>query len=182
MNKLWKVVQALLIAWGIFSLVAVLIWLLTFLRGGDVEMREGGPGRTDKMTMEAAKFMLRTEPLNTAKMERVVHSFESARAFTGDHMDAVAVKVTGLPVSEFEKLDQVLHASWVRGDKVDDVTKGALSIGRNRDWLPPNAEVLTEDYYINPGTIVLHDGHLTEAELLYVNLKTQMVYYINFKF
>jgi len=134
------------------------------------------------MTVDDVRFILNTEPLQSAKLERIVHSFESARAFTGDHGDAVAIKVTGLPVGDFEELADHLHGSWIRGDRIDRTIKGALATGNIRDWQPPTEEVLTADYFIPPRTLVLHDGNLTAAELIYVNLKTQMVYYVSFKF
>jgi hypothetical protein len=182
MEKFWKIVQALLIGWGLISFFGVVLWALFFFRSGDPDLREGGPGRTDKMTTHDVRFILNTEPLNTAKLVSVVHSFVSARAFTGDHLDAVAMKVTDLPINSFEKMVDHLHDSWIRGDKADDNIRSALTTGRIREWLPDNTDVLTANYFINPRTLVLHDGHVTAAELIYVNLKTQMVYYISFKF
>ena len=182
MEKLRKVLQALLIGWGLISFVGVVIWGLIFFSDGDPDLREGGPGKTDRMTAHDVRFILNTEPLQSAKLERIVHSFESARAFTGDHRDAVALKVTELPIAQFDKLTDRLHGSWVRGDKIDAIVKSALSTGRIRDWQPIDEDVLTADYFINPRTLVLHDGNLTAAELIYVNLKTEMVYYISFKF
>ena len=182
MSKLRKILQALLIGWGLVSLFAVLVWALWFFRSGDPDLREGGSGKTDKMTAYDVRFILNTEPLESAKLESISHSFESARAFTGDHRDAVALKVADLSVPAFEKLVDHLHASWIRGDKADDNIRSALEKGRIREWQPSNTEVLTANYFINPRTLILRDGHVTAAELIYVNLKTQMVYYISFKF
>jgi hypothetical protein len=182
MNNFWAVLRWFLIGWGLLSLLGVLIWAVSFFGSGDPSMKEGGPGRTDKMTAGDVRFIMSTDPLPGAKLEKIIHSFESARAFTGDHRDAAVMKVTGLPVGEFEKLVDHLHASWIRGDRADHTIRSALETGRIKEWQPDNAEVLTANYFINPRTIVLHNGHLTAAELIYVNMQTQMVYYVSFKF
>lgn len=133
------------------------------------------------MTADDVRFILSTQPLDKAKLEKIVHSFKSARAFTGDHNDAVALKVTDLPVNAFLELANHLHAPWIRGDKADEWIRDALSAVKIREWQPEYADVLTENYFIIPITLVVRNGNVTAAELVYVNVKTQMVYYGSFK-
>lgn len=182
MEKLRKALFTVLIVWGFVSFLGVVVWIAHFFAAGDPDLGEGGPGRTDRMTASDVRFILRIEPLQSAKLERIVHSFESGRAFTGDHRDAIAIKVIELPVAKFEKLPNHIRNPWVRGDKVEQPIKDALVRGHIYDWQPTTDEVLTADYYINPLILVLHSGNLTAAEIIYVNVKTQMVYYISFKF
>ncbi len=98
--------------WGGLSLIGV-IGLL------GVVVFQLGPGNRDKIDLASAKdvrFVLNSCGLGESRTESVIHSYVSSRSFTGDHLNAYAIKISHVDVTELTSSSEETHGRWYRGD------------------------------------------------------------------
>jgi len=173
----------LLLVWGVFSLLGV-IGLGAFIAYNI------GPGNTDRVdtaSINDVRFVLNSCGLGRDRIEKVVRSFVSSRSFTGDHLDAYAIKITHVDLAELTAAPTSFHSRWYRGDQLPAVVRDATEfIGSALDgdeiaWFPKLAELRSAEVYVYPLTIYLQDGSPTSVELIFVRPVDNMVFYLSDK-
>ncbi len=116
-----------------------------------------GPGNrasSETVPGKDLRYVLNSCGLSGFEIEQTVHSFRSARSFTGDHLDAHAMRIRIKDGSE-NSLEEILEAGWVRGDLASGVTADAVefvcwSLDRDeiRSWFPREEELRSDGIYV----------------------------------
>ncbi len=146
-------------------------------------------GNTDKYDIASkhdVRFVLNWCELGDERIESVVHSYTSRRSFTGDHLDAYAIKITGVSVAE---LDNPKHdyIKWTRGDELEGILKQAVDLVSSfasldkLSWFPSKKALSSTEIYVNPGSILLHGERVTSANLIFAIPAENMIYYASIK-
>jgi hypothetical protein len=175
--------RKLLMVWGAFSLVAALGFGAIF----GYQLHAGSKGRTNLASARDVGFVLNWCGLDTDRIEAVVNSYVSARSFTGDHLDAYAIKVARLELAELSVTDNGGAARWYRGDKLPPVVSDAFdfvgSWGSSDEiaWFPKKSELKSENVYVYPVSIYTHGVRPTAAQLVFVRPSDKMVFYFSGK-
>jgi len=181
MKALWSIIKSLLIGWGIVCLVGFL------LIAGAIRYRTG-PGNVDvggAATKQDVRFVLNWCELGDARIEQVVHSYESARSFTGDHLDAYAIKISRVDVDELKPDD--FGSGWCRCDELDGVLKDAVDFAvgwLHQDeigWFLTEDELRSDRIYVYPWSIYCHGTRPSAIELIFVRPSDKMVFYMSAK-
>ena len=133
------------------------------------------------------RFVLNWCNLGEARTETVVHSYVSPRSFTGDHVDAYAIKVRNLTTADLPSSPNNFDGGWVRGDQLDPVTREAvrLAAGFTRStelaWFPPEDQLTSSRYYVWVWRIVIHGRRPTSAQLIFARPEDSMLFYSSVK-
>ncbi len=181
MKKLLPVIKWLLIAWGIVCLIGgiAVIGFVGF---------QLGPGNSDSSNLankHDVRYVLNWCRLGDDRIEEVIHSYVSSRSFTGDHLDAHAIRISHVNKSELTKDD--FGSGWTRGDQVDGVLDDAIKFvegwlhDENISWFPPSQELRSDEMYIYPWSIYCHGTRPTAVELIFVRPKDRMIFFMSSK-
>jgi hypothetical protein len=124
--------------------------------------------------------------LGDSRIEKVIHSHVSSRSFTGDHLDAYAIKINSVTVEELTaNTDEFRGPCWYRGDQLPKVLDDAVSfVGgwlHEIEWFPTEAELRSSDIYIYPWSIYCHGVSPSAAEIIFVRPKDKMVFFFGGK-
>jgi hypothetical protein len=177
-----KHLKTILAIWGgvsgILLIIAVSYVAYSFTAGNTV--------RLDSATKKDVRFVLNWCELGEQRIESVLHSYESARSFTGDHLDAYAIKVTNVSLSELEKPSHD-YIKWTRGDNLNGFLKQGVELissfadlGKLK-WFPDLEELSSDKIYVNSWLIEIHSERPTAAQIIFVNPKEKIVYYASVK-
>jgi hypothetical protein len=138
---------------------------------------------TDKATKEDVRFVLNWCELGDERIEKVLKSSVSPRAFTGDHLDAYSIKISHVDTSELKKNEDMRPGQWYRGDSLPKILDDAIEfIGRFQHeipWFPKEKSIKTSDYYIYPWSIYCHGVTPSSAQIIIVKPKEKIVYYMS---
>lgn len=180
-NRFVNLSKLLLLIWGRVSLAA-LIGVAAFFA------YQIGPGNRDENDLASpydVRFVLNWCGLGDERTERVVHSHVSARSFTGDHLDAYAIKISRVDVSELESKKSDVDRRWYRGDQLPQILSDAVkfvSLWHNEiPWFPTEAELRSSEFYIYSWGIYLRGLRPSAAEIIFVRPSDQMVFYFGAK-
>jgi hypothetical protein len=183
MKKIVTIAKWLLIIWGGLSLIGV-------LSVGGFLAYQLGPGNRAKINTASpddVRFVLNRCNLGDERIEKVVESFISPRSFTGDHLDAYAIKVTHLSIEEVTASTDDFKERWYRGDQLPKVVDDAVSfVGTFRGsdeipWFPSEAELRSSEVYVYPWSIYFHGTRPSAAEIIFVRPTDKMVFYFSEK-
>jgi cytoskeletal protein RodZ len=108
MKRLWPALKWILIVWGAVSFVGVLIvGVMVARRFNDPDSILGSSNTSSsaRASKEDVRFVLNWCRLGDDRIEEVVHSYESARSFTGDHLDAHAIRISRVTTDELKQDD-----------------------------------------------------------------------------
>jgi hypothetical protein len=175
--------RKLLMVWGALSLVAALGFGAIF----GYQLHADSKGRTNLVSVRDVGFVLNHCGLGTDRIEAVVNSYVSARSFTGDHLDAYAIKVARLELTELSVTENGGAARWYRGDKLPPVVSDAVEFVSAWDstdeiaWFPKKSELRSADIYVYPVSIYTHGIRPTAAQLVFVRPTDKMVFYFGSK-
>jgi len=179
MKRALKIAVALLAIWGGLSLVGVIVL------GGFIVYRFG-PGNRDKIDSASphdVRFVLNWCNLGDHRIEKVLHSYRSARALCGDHLDAYAIKISHVTVGELIKDSGVV--GWHRGDQLPMVLDEAVAwvgIWLDRDeieWFPKEEELRSGDIYVYPWSIEHHGLQTTAVKIIFVRPADKTVFFFS---
>lgn len=188
MKRIWPVVKWFLIVWGAVSLVAVLVAGTLIVRrfsGPESMLGSSNVDSSATASKQDVRFVLNWCRLGDSRIEEVVHSYQSARSFTGDHLDAHAIRITKVSTDELVADDA--GGGWVRCDKTQGVLKDAVDFvaswaGRHETlWFPPAEQLNSADFYVYSWSIYCHGTRPSAAELIFVHPSSKMVYYFGGK-
>ncbi|MDR0534795.1 MAG: hypothetical protein LBG65_00300 [Puniceicoccales bacterium] len=184
MKKLRSILKWALLIWGAISLIGILILLCSTAYYGF------GPGNSDKIGKASEKdvrFVLNWCRLGDARIEKVLHSHESARSFTGDHLDAYAIKVKNLTISDLKNPESDFDGGWIRCDKLDPIISGAVKLvsgfakSDQLDWFPQESDLLSDRYYIWIWSIGLQGRRPGSAKIIFAHPESGVLYYSSVK-
>ncbi len=181
MKRVLVIGKWLLIVWGVVSFIAAVLLV------GFIAFRVG-PGNTDSKETASkhdVRFILNWCNLGDDRIEEVIHSYRSSRSFTGDHLDAEAIKISHVDIAELTKDD--FGSGWVRCDQADGVLKDAIEFVEgwlhedNISWFPKAEELNSSEMYVYSWSIYCHGTRPTAVQLIFVRPKDKMIFYIDTK-
>lgn len=183
MKRLLTLAKWSLLVWGGTSLVATLaiVGLITY------QLSFGNRDETDKVSPHDVRFVLNWCNLGDSRIEKVIHSHVSARSFTGDHLDAYAIKITNVTLEELTANTDEFRGRWYRGDQLPKVLDDAVSfvggwLGSGEiAWFPKEAELRSSEIYVYPWSIYCHGVRPSAAEIIFVRPKDKMVFFFSGK-
>ena len=164
--------------WGGLSLLAVLVI-------GAIIAFQFSAGNTDDSETASTKdvrFVLNWCDLGDDRIQEVIHSYESARSFTGDHLDGHAIRVSHLDIEELVSAD---HREWFRCDQLEGVSKMAIDyvtmwLGAGEmEWFPSAERLRTPDFFVYIWSLDLSGTSPDAAQLILAQPSENMVYYIS---
>ena len=183
MKRYVAVLKWLLLGWGAVSLIglAAMLGVITY------NLTIGNRDKADKASSSDVRFVLNWCNLGDGRIERVVHSHVSARSFTGDHLDAFAIKIRDVTLAELTRDAGGSAGRWYRGDQLpkalDDAVAfvGGFSGSGEIAWFPKESELRSSEVYVYPWSIYLHGVQPTAAELIFIRPKDKMVFFFGGK-
>jgi len=130
----------------------------------------------DKSSTSNVRFVLNICSLGDSRIVKVLHSYESPIAFNGDHLKAYEIEISKISIDELSKV-------WYRGDQlptiVDDAISFVSSMPNKNTWFPSSSQIKTSDFYVYLSTIEYHTMSPDEAELVIIEPRKKIVYYIS---
>jgi hypothetical protein len=149
------------------------------------QLAVGNRNKKDSASAQDVRFVLNWCGLGDQRIERVLHSHVSARSFTGDHLDAFAIKISRVDVAELSSKTNDFSGRWYRGDQLPQVLDEAVKFvgGWHHEipWFPAESELRSSDFYIYPWSIYSHGVSPSAAELIFVRSGGKMVFYFGGK-
>lgn len=185
--KLKSAVKWFFLTCGVLSFT-----LLVFVAGAfALRMSNWGPlsksAVINRATEHDVRYVLNWCRLGEARTEAVVHSYVSPRSFTGDHVDAYAIKVRNLTTSDLPAPADSFEGGWVRGDQLDTVTREAISLAtrfihpEDVAWFPSEEQLTSSRYYVWVWRIVIHGRRPAAAQLIFARPEDSMLFYSSVK-
>ena len=174
MRKALQVLKWILIVWGAVSAVGALALggLLAYsLSVGNRDMVGHAEGKD-------VRFVLNWCRLGDERIEEVIESYQSSRSFTGDHLDAYAIKISHVDESELQTEDwkRVDQATGVYEDAIDFM---AMWLGGEISWFPDIEEIRSDRYYIYLWSVAFHGGRPDSTSLILVRPEDNMVFHFD---
>jgi len=182
MKRILKIGKWILLVWGGLSLIGTVAIVGMIAYGIGV----GNRTKIDKASPQDVRFVLNWCNLGDNRIEKVLHSHVSARSlFTGDHLDAYAIKITDVTIEELTTNSDKLRQRWYRGDQLPKVLDDAVSfVGgwlHEIDWFPTEAELRSDEIYVYPWSIYCHGVIPSAAKIIFVRPKDKMVFFFDGK-
>ena len=169
-----------LVIWGIVCLLGLIaiVGLVSYRFGW------GNHASTETASAHDVRFILNWCKLGSGRIEKVVHSYKSARSFTGDHLDAHAIKIT--TVDPKELVPNNYGSGWYRCDEAKGALKDAINFICNWkeddiSWFPTANELHSSEIYVYPQSIYYNGTQPTAADLIFVRPKDKMLFFISSK-
>jgi hypothetical protein len=171
MKKLRSIIKWLLLIWGAISALGVIaiVGLLAY------STTIGNRNISDKADKQDVRFVLNHCRLGDERIEAVIKSYESARSFTGDHLDAYSIKISHVTSSELQSEE------WQRVDEATGVYKAAIDFMsgwlHEIPWFPEVDGDDSEKYYMYLWRIDFHGNRPDATSVILVRPEDNMVFY-----
>ena len=180
-SRLVKLAKWMLLVWGGFSLVgAVAVGVVVVYHH-----MLGNGTKDDSASPHDVRFVLNWCGLGDQRTERVVHSHVSARSFTGDYLDAFAIRISRIDLAELRSNTNDFSGRWYRGDQLpqvlDEAVKFVSAWHHEIPWFPADSELRGSEFYIYPRSIHLNGVRPSAAELIFIRPADKMVFYFGGK-
>jgi hypothetical protein len=184
MRRVKSILKWILIAWifvvltGMIAIGGLFFYRLSF----------GSREQADMASLPDVRFVLNLCQLGDARADRLVHSYQSTRSFSGGHFDAYKIKITNVNVEELTRTNadsSVAH--WHRGDQLSGTVDGAVKfagIWLNEDkvsWFPKESELRSGQIYVYPCHVDYLGDRPRAAQLIFVKPSENMVFYFDAK-
>jgi len=149
-----------------------------------------GPGNQPSSALASpqdVRFVLNWCHLGESRIEEVLHSYKSARSLTGDHLDAYAIRISHVDISELKKDQDAFGQRWQRGDQAQGVVNNAIEFVTgwlDRDaisWFLTPEDIRSDQIYIFPWSTTFLGTRATSAQLIFIRPKDKMIFYISCK-
>lgn len=141
--------------------------------------------KIDTATAHDVRFVLNGCELGEQRVEEVVHSHVSSRSFTGDHLDAYAIKISHVELAELTAKTDPVRGRWYRGDQLPEIVGDAVGfVGpwlHELPWFPSELELRSSEFYVYPYSIDYHGVRPSAAELIFIRPSDRMVFYFGAK-
>jgi hypothetical protein len=176
MKRLQLFIYRFLIGWGILCAGIAIVLCIAIAY-------QFGPGKVSNRTASEhdVRYVLNWCELGDDRIAEVLHSHISAGSFSGDHLEAHAIRITTIELSELVKNDT--GAGWFRGDEVTGVVNDALEFVE--EWIPSEEipwfiteeELRSSEVYVYPWSIFYHGTKPSAVKLIFVRPKDKTVFY-----
>ena len=164
--------------WGIISALGLIVIILLMISQFTYK------DQIDKATKNDVRFVLNWSGLDSDRIQEVTHSYSSSVSFTGDHLDAYAIKISNVSLDELNKSNDFGN-QWYRGDKLPKNIDDAVSdIGAWRhyiNWFPSEEEMHSEKIYVWASSVYYHGVRPTAYDIILIRPADNMVFYISTK-
>lgn len=161
---------------GVFSLSVFIILGIYILFFSNSSLNP----QINKATISDVRFVLNWCELGDEKIDSVLKSYVSGRSFSGDHHDSYLIKIKNFDISELEKTET---GKWYRGDELpqilDDAVKFSNGFQYETPWFIKESEIRTSEIYIYPWSIYCSGINPSSVQLIILNPKKNLVYYIS---
>ncbi len=172
-------IKKLLTLWGAISgLLVFTLWVYF-----SYQSNSHNTAKVNTASSKDITYILNWARLGNDRVKSVVHSYESSRSLTGDHLDIYEIQTTGISEDELQNTE-----FWSRGDQLDTVlTKGVslvnsfISSNTDYSWFPNKEQLMSKLMYIYSWSISFHSKQATSAQIIFVNPVTNKVYYASVK-
>jgi hypothetical protein len=177
-TRLLNLAKWLLLIWGVLSLVGVLAVAayVGFSLGPGNRDKDGSASRHD------VRYVLNWCQLGDERIEKVIQSHVSARSFTGDHLDAYAIKISRVDLAELTASTNDISGRWYRCDQLPKVLDDAVAFAsgwhHEIPWFPTQAELRTAEFYVYPWSIHCHGIRPSAVELIFIRPADKMVFFL----
>lgn len=183
MNRAWRIFKGFLLVWGAISFVAVLVI------GGTILYQIGSGNRPTSKTVSKhdVRFVLNWCNLGDDRTEEVVHSYASARSFTGDHLGGHAMRVSHLDGSELVFDEERGGGGWYRGDALTGTAEQAIDFAASwlrlseMPWFPTIDEIRSPNMYVYVWSIDMSGTRPNAAQIIFASPNDKMIYYFDAK-
>jgi hypothetical protein len=181
MKNIWQLAKLAFIAYGLLCTLAV----TTLITVVSYTILIGNSGSDIPAAKNDVSHILNWSGLDKNRVEEVLHSHISPRAFSGDHLDAHAIRLSSL--EEHELLRGETYDSWCRCDQAAGVMKDALDFAsawvpsKEVPWFPSEKEVRSKEMYVKSWTLSYDGAMLSEAVLIFARPKDKMLFFISAK-
>lgn len=183
MKRIMTIAKWIFFIWGGISLLGVIViaGFITYRQG------YGNRPKSDIATPRDVRFVLNWCRLGDERIDKILHSYESSRSLTGDHLVAYAIKITHVDLSELTSITDESQGRWYRGDKLPQFIDAAVDyvsgyLGWNEiSWFPNENELRSEKIYLYPWSVYYHGVRPTAAQLIFIRPSDKMVFYISGK-
>jgi hypothetical protein len=173
MKTIWSILKWLLIAWGLVCALGAIVLGGLFVYHTTI----GNRAVSGKAEKEDVRFVLNWCSLGDERIEEVLNSHQSARSFTGDHIDAYSIRISHV------SLDELQTDKWQRADKATGVYKDAIDFMPGWlhyvPWFPTMDEIRSDHYYIYLWGIAFHGSSPDSASVILVRPEDNMVFYFD---
>ncbi len=154
--------------------------LLLLLVGAVWIVRQGTSDKVNRAKREDALFILNYGGIATNQNFKVIASYESARSFTGDHLDYYCIELPKFEIADYAK------QGWHDGPEKNPLLVEALKLGINdvrahTDCFPSADEANSEAVQIMFGSVTLHGQWPTAADIILYEQKRNRLYYVSYK-
>ncbi len=170
-----------LLIWGALSLAGVIVIALI----AAFHLGPGSRSKKDSASPHDVRFVLNWCELGDKRTEKVIHSHVSSRSFTGDHLDAYAIKISHVELAELTKETDDFRGRWYRGDQLPKVLDDAVGfVGgwlHALPWFPSEAELRSSEFYVYPWSIHCYGVRPSAAELIFIRPSDRMIFYFGGK-
>lgn len=183
MNRAWRVFRGFLIVWG-------LITFSGFLVIAGITLYQIGLGNrpTNKTASKHdVRFVLNWCALGDDRIEEVVHSYASARSFTGDHLDGHAIRISHVAPSELVYDEGKGGGGWYRGDNLSGIAQQAVDFAASwlgsaeMPWFPSIDEIRSPKMFIYVWRVNTAGTRPNAATIIFVRPDDRMVFYFDAK-
>lgn len=179
--RMLKVGQRCLLIWGGLSLAGAVV----IVSMAAYQMGPGNRVRKDTASIRDVRFVLNWCRLGEQRIEKVVHSYTSQHGFSGDYLDAYAIKISHVDLIELTKETKSYETRWYRGDELPKVLDDAVDLtggwGHTLPWFPREEQLRSSEYYVYPWSIHYYGIHPNGVQLIFVRPADKMVFYIGSK-
>ena len=181
MKRIWFIAKQLLLGWGILCAIAAIVVIVS----AAFQFIPGSKDRNKTASKNDIRYVLNWCSLGDGRTEEVLHSHISARSFTGDYLDAHAIRISHVEENELKRDD--FGSGWFRGDQTAGVLNDALGLvggylaSGEITWFPSEKELRSSEYYVYPWSIYCHGTRPTALELIFVRPKDKMVFFFGAK-
>lgn len=183
MNRAWRIFRGFLIVWGLITFVG-------FLVIAGVTLYQLGPGNrpTSKTASKHdVRFVLNWCNLGDDRIVEVVHSYASARSFTGDHLEGHAIRISHVDPAELTFDEGRGGGGWYRGDALSGTAKQAVDFAESwlgsseMPWFPRIGEIRSSNMFIHVWSVDMAGTRPNAAQIIFVRPADKMVYYFDAK-
>ncbi len=174
----YPVLRGLLLAWGALALIgtAILVGYMAY------QMGPGNSPKVDRASASDIGYVANWAQLGSARIAKVLHSYQSARAANGDHVDAYAIQMQSLSVEELSARGEKA-LPWQRGDQLPPVTESALLFAQKAlaaqrlPWFPALESFRSPEVFIYPWNITLRGEEVTDAQIIIARPADRTLFY-----
>lgn len=163
---------------GLLALIGVVVFVVNIFPW----FWPGAP-KIDRVTPDKAIFVLNWGRIgDKSKIERVLHSYESPRSFTGDGIDAYCLQIDHFP-EEVLREDDSGREVWLK-PPIDDAllvealkTASMMARSDNLAWFPSAEALNSNRFYLSFWTIVAHNQMVSTVQLIAYDREDRKMYY-----